>query len=303
MKPADNINEFFRKAAMNTNPRMDQAVLDKVLTAHIKATNTPALAEPALRRPIMRSPIAKLGVAAAAIIAVIVLGLFEFVGTEGKSGVVWAQVAQRVDASRGFSYRTQTTQTQADWDQPMDSSTMTYYCPKHGIRTTGIEGPAIDSYISFDEGTRVALFHAMKRYTQRTLPPLPDGADAAQTGDMPRAMIRQFTAGDYKELGRRTINGVEAEGIETHDPAGFGGNFQVDSRTAQLWVSVEMGYPVVIESDVVGNNGTLRIKTVIDQFQWDVEFDPSEFKTVIPPDYQPLEILPGGGMGGWSDGR
>ncbi len=28
----------------------------------------------------------------------------------------------------------------------------------------------------------------------------------------------------------------------------------------------------------------------MDQFQWDVEFDPGEFKTVIPPDYEPLEI-------------
>ena len=62
------------------------------------------------------------------------------------------------------------------------------------------------------------------------------------------------------------------------------------SHTAQLWVSVETGYPVLIESEVVGNNGTLQIKMTIDEFQWDVELDPSEFHAVIPPDYQLLEM-------------
>jgi hypothetical protein len=33
----------------------------------------------------------------------------------------------------------------------------------------------------------------------------------------------------------------------------------------------------------------------MDQFQWDVELDPAQFKTVIPPDYQPLEIRMGEG--------
>jgi len=145
----------------------------------------------------------------------------------------------------------------------------------------------------------VTLFHDMKRYIRKDLPPLPEGSEAdLSASDVATGMIRQFTAGQYKELGRKVIDGVEAEGIETHDPAGFMGNFQVDSHTAQLWVSVETGYPILIESHTAGNNGTLQIKTIIDEFQWDVEFDPSTFTTTIPADYQPLELLPGGGMAG-----
>lgn len=254
----------------------------------------------------MRNPIAKLA-AAAVILAAIGLGALEFISTGGKSGVVWAQVADRVDASRGFIYQMRQTQTRADMDRPIELRMINYECPAHGSRSEGYNGDRLISngYASYDEGVQVILLHTIKRYTQRTLPPRPAGAAAdLPAGAMPKAMVRQYTSGDYKELGRRTIDGVEAEGIEVQNPMGFMGNFQVDSHTAQLWVSVETGYPVLIESDVVGNNGTLRIKTVMDQFQWDIEFDPSEFKTAIPPDYQPLNIQEGEGgvMSGVFDG-
>jgi hypothetical protein len=72
MKPADNINKFFKNAVVNTNPKMDEAVLDKVLTAHEKAKNTKsAFAEPNLWRQILKSPIAKLAAAAVITMAVV----------------------------------------------------------------------------------------------------------------------------------------------------------------------------------------------------------------------------------------
>ena len=254
----------------------------------------------------MRNPIVKL-VAAAVILAAFGLGVFEFISTGGKSGVVWAQVADRVDASRGFIYQMRQIQTRADMDRPTEIRMINYECPAHGSRSEGYGGDRLISngYASHDEGVQVILLHRMKRYTQRTLPPRPAGAAAdIPAGAIPKDMVRQYTSGDYKELGRRTIAGVEAEGIEVQNPMGFGGNFQVDSHTAQLWVSVETGYPVLIESDIVGNNGTLQIKMVMDQFQWDVEFDPSEFKTVIPSDYQPLNLQEGegGAISGVFDG-
>jgi hypothetical protein len=244
---------------------------------------------------IMRNPIAKLAVAAAVLIA-LGLGVSVFISTGSHSGVVWAQVADRVDASGGFIYRTRNIQKQAGLDRPIEWSTMTYDSRGHGMRIEGIEGNTMDSYVSFDEGTHVMLNHATKRYTQRTLPARPAGAEVElPAGAMAKAMIRQFTSGGYKELGRRTIDGVEAEGIETEHPMGGGGNFPVDSETAQLWVSVETGYPVLVEIHVVGNNGALEIDVIMDQFQWDVELDPAQFKTVIPSDYRSMEIQMGEG--------
>ncbi len=292
MRTKDKLEEIFKKdldvrASDGTYRRMR----DIVLGAHGPARTTESAATLIFKgRMIMRNPIAKLAAAATILIA-LGLGVWAFISTGSHSGVVWAQVADRVGSSGGFIYRTRTIQKQANWDQPHEFASMTYNSPGHGMRTEGIEGRASDSYASYEEGIQIILDHAAKHYIQRTLPPRPAGTEAERpAGAMAKAMILQFTAGEYKELGRRTINGVEAEGIETHESAGFGGNFQVDSRTSQLWVSVETGYPVLVESEVVGNNGTLEIKTILDQFQWDVALDPAQFKTVIPPGYRRMEM-------------
>ncbi len=297
MTNKDKLEDIVRK---DLDVRASDGTYDRmrniVLSAHGPARTTESAATLILtRRTIMRNPITKLAVAAAILVA-IGLGVSIFITTGSYSGVVWAQVADRVDASGGFIFRTRSIYRYADQDQPHEFSTMTYQSPRYGIRMEGIEGPRIDSYVSFEEGTQVSLFHDTKQYTRQNLPSQPAGAEAdLPAGARARDMVRQFTAGDYKELGRRTIDGVPAEGIETQHVPGGGGNFQVDSETAQLWVSVETGYPVLLEIHVVGNNGTLQVEMIMDQFQWDVELDPSQFKTVIPPDYQLLEIQMGEG--------
>ncbi len=299
MRDADKFEDIVRKdldvrASDGTYDRMR----DIVLSAHGPARTTESAATLILKgRTIMRNPIAKLAVAAAILIA-LGLGVWAFISTGHHSGVVWAQVADRVGSSGGFIYRTRTIQKQANWDQPHEFVSMTYNSPGRGMRTEGIEGGASDSYANYEEGTQIILNHAAKHYIQRTLPPRPAGTGVEPpAGAMAKAMILPFTMGEYKELGRRTIDGVQAEGIETHGFAGFGGNFQVDSQTAQLWVSVETGYPILIEREVVGNNGTLEIKTIMDQFQWDVDLDPAQFKTVIPPGYRRMEMRRGEGGG------
>jgi len=298
-KEEDKLEDIVRK---DLDVRASDGTYDRlrdiVLNAHRPARTTESAAMLIFKgRTIMRNPIAKLAVAAAVLIA-IGLGVSVFITTGSHSGVVWAQVADRVDASRGFIYRTRQTQTRADLDRPIELCMITYECPAHGSRCEAYEGDRVtmNGYASYDEGTQVMLLHNMKRYTQQTLPPLPAGAGVPLPGGaMPKAMVRQFTSGEYMELGRRTIDGVEAQGIETEYVLGGAGNFQVDSKTAQLWVSVETGYPVLVETHIVGNNGTLQIEEILDQFQWDVELDPSEFKAVIPPDYQLLEIQMGEG--------
>ncbi len=292
MRNEDKLEDILRKDLdVRASDKAYDRMRDIVLNAHGPAGTTESAATLIFKgRTIMRNPIARLAVAAAILIA-LGLGVWAFISTGSHSSVVWAQVADRVDASGGLVYRTRNIYRYADRDQPHEFSTMTYQSPRRGMRMEGIEGSRIDSYVSFEEGTQVSLFHDMKRYTQRTLPSLPASAGAdIPAGAEARDMVRQFTAGDYKELGRRTIDGVLAEGIETQHVPGGGGNFQVDSETAQLWVGVETGYPVLLEIHVVGNNGTLQVEMIMDQFQWDVELDPSQFKTVIPPDYRLMEI-------------
>jgi hypothetical protein len=104
-----------------------------------------------------------------------------------------------------------------------------------------------------------------------------------QTG--PKEIVRRFMSEDYKELGRRTIDGVVAEGLEVTDPAFCSANFKVDSVTSRLWVAAESGFPVRIENKFVAEGGSLQIESVMDRFEWNVELGPEVFEPNIPADY------------------
>ena len=78
MKSADEIKKFFRSAAIDTNPKMDEAVLNKVLIANEKTTNPKSAAIlPNLRRIIMKNQITKY----AAVLAIVIgVGAISVVG-------------------------------------------------------------------------------------------------------------------------------------------------------------------------------------------------------------------------------
>lgn len=226
---------------------------------------------------------------AAAVIAAVTFGLFEFLSPGGSSGVAWAEVAARVEASPGFISRVRQTQTVEGMGGPVEITMMTYNSPQ-GTRIESFQNGTLTvaSYADYQSGTLVSLFHDLKRYTLQTLPPdtVPDDGTVMN----PSAIVADFLAGDYKKLGCRTIEGVEAEGIEVTKIPNAMANFPIDSQVAQLWVNVETGYPILMESTTVGNGGKVKISMVVDQFQWDVPFESGAFQTQIPSDYQPLEI-------------
>jgi hypothetical protein len=266
------------RASDRTYNRMWQVVLD----AHGQSKEKPsAIRLPIVWRTIMKSPIVKLAVAAA-VIAVVVLGLVEFIGTESKSGVVWAEVAKKVEASRGVIYRNRATRS----GRPdMSDYSMVYLSATHS-RTDSYKADEIirTSYCDFDTKTVVWLAHDAKKYIQEAMS---EQTMREQHGAWanPSRWVQEFLSKDYRKLGQKMIDGVLCEGLETTDSAFGVANFQVDSLVARVWVSVETGYPVLLEAEVVGDNGQLRITGVLDEFQWDVELDPSIFQPKIPPDY------------------
>ncbi len=72
MKPSSHIKTFFKNAAIRTNPKIDEAVLNEVLTAQEKAKEKEsAIVQPTIWRTIIKSPITKLAAAAVVIIAII----------------------------------------------------------------------------------------------------------------------------------------------------------------------------------------------------------------------------------------
>jgi hypothetical protein len=101
MKPADDIKKFFKNAAIDTNAKMDEIVLNKVITTHEKTTNTnSATTKPSIRRIIMKSPITKIAAAVVIIIAVSI-GVNQFGGSV--TSVAWADVTERFESVPFFN--------------------------------------------------------------------------------------------------------------------------------------------------------------------------------------------------------
>jgi hypothetical protein len=105
MNSPKNIEKLIKNAVIHSNPDVNQAVLKELLQQFDNVQEQkPVVTRPKIRRTIMKSPIIKLA-AAAVIIVLVLLGLFEFIGTGSTSGVVWAEVVRKVEASRGSASR------------------------------------------------------------------------------------------------------------------------------------------------------------------------------------------------------
>ena len=231
----------------------------------------------------MKSPITKLA-AAAVIVGVVLIGVSQFGGSA--ASVAWGEVIGKLEVSQGVIFRRTMTRS----DRPgEDGYRMIYSCPTHS-RTDHYKADQIigSLYCDYNSKTLVSIQHDRKTYFDHEL-----GEQAMQETEVsPKAWVQKFLSCEYRELGQRTIKGILCEGLETTDPAFGDSDSPVDSLMLQLWVSVETGYPVLCEGNVVfeADDG-VRIEAVLDNFQWDVELEPSEFDPKIPPDYESMNNL------------
>jgi hypothetical protein len=290
MEPIGSIEEAIRsKLNITAGPALHDRVLARLRHAQEQSNETTPAPEPVIRRTIMRSPIVKLGIAAA-VIAVVGLGIVEFIGSGSQSGVVWAKVAQQVQASRGVIYRTRGTGVGDPNDDWPKGYMMHYKSPVHS-RTEWYRGGQIRRTINFDLSTKTLVWLAYDSNVYAKEPMKEEAVQSVQSGWMhPEEVTSQFVSHEHKSLGARTIDGVLCEGIETTDPAVFGANYPVKTFVGRLWASTETGFPVLIELEAAaGADGSVRQTGFVDQFQWDVEFSPSDRAISIPPDFRPLE--------------
>ncbi len=238
----------------------------------------------------MKSPITKIAIAAAVLVAVLI-GLSQFGGSS--AGVAWGEVAKKVEASQSLIFRSRESNSESLEGKDGPDYSMNYLS---GMKRRGDgykDGRIIRSfYRDFEAGTGAAVFHSVKRYIRE------DSSDkrAAQTQrDMmnPKHLVQTILSCEHKELGRKTIEGVLCEGLETTDPAFFGSlPAQVNRIDAklQLWVNAETKYPVQFEGKVKieAEGQVMSSEYVLDQFQWDVAIDPSTFEPNIPAEYEQM---------------
>lgn len=234
----------------------------------------------------MKSPIMRLATAAV-VIAGITLGLFEFIGVDSTSDV-WADVVRRVKASRGLIVRcTETSSFVPD----EGGYAIKYFCPTHS-RTDSYKDGSItrSSYSDFETRTFTGLYHTRKHCLIATIGTGIDGfLEKHEDWMNPGYMVETILSCEHTKLEQRIIEGVLCEGIETTDPAFLGPMPEVDRLEAQLrlWVNAETKFPVLFEWKVnaEAEGEAISSECVMDQFQWDVDLEPSVFEPNIPPDY------------------
>jgi len=239
-------------------------------------------------RIIMNNKKAKLAAA-----AVIVIGLF--VGYEifsGTSSVSWAQVSQQVAAVRAVIYKAKVNATENG--QPFQLQIEATLADEHGtLMDTYMDKQLLGrSFTLADKKTHIYIMPAQKKYIEVEL----TEKIRIENGD-PKLIVEAFLKGDYKKLGRREINGVTLEGIQSHDvsptdgvPGGGGLMEALEGLSAKviasLWVDIATGWPVEITLDITDENGGEQMTIVVSDFQWDAQINPTTFASVIPEGYE-----------------
>lgn len=295
MNREDKIKELIIKSSVTTDAQTENRILGDALE-HLDMLKQQKSAHIGLyiRRTIMKSPIVKLATAAV-IIALVVLGLFEFIGTEKTSGVVWAEVVRKVGASRGLIVRSMDLSPASEDDYSI-AYTSPRYCRKDFYKDGQIIRTGYVDFTGSDTYTLIDVFHMRKHSLTTTYKRSEYQLFWEWHNDWtnPGFLVQKILSGEHSKIGQKTIEGVLCEGIETTDPACLGPlpeqvkDLKVEFR---LWVSAETGYPVLYESKMGGKyeGQVWEYESVMDQFQWDVELDPGIFEPSIPTDYERIE--------------
>jgi hypothetical protein len=282
MKSDNNVEETIKKKlSFIASTDLHDRMLNDVLNAQEKSNKIKsATTGPRIGRIIMKNSITKL-IAAVVIVIAVLISISQFGGSA--TGVVWGEVLEMAEQT------------------PTVVFDMT-------VEIGGPEGKKLvlpsKNYIAGDYGTRSDIFFdgklsmvkyrlpakkiayqisvGQKKYLQFEL----SDEQSARDSDDPRTWLKMILSGDYTKLGRTTINGVTAEGIECKRPDMVG-----KDGIMRLWVDVETNLPVQIIVETLGmEGGQIRPhKFVMENFEWNVSLDESIFEPNIPDDYTQVE--------------
>jgi hypothetical protein len=243
-------------------------------------------------RIIMKSPITKL--AAAALIIAAVLGISRL----GDSTVAWAKVAQLMENFPAHVHK-QSRIVMCDGkkiDLMSSDNVLTYFLPEIGYREDmyGQRGELMMRiYGLLPRKTSITVIPILRQYKVEMLS---DEQLSAFNMGFPR-IVECIKSGDYKELGRRVINGTETEGIEFTNPflvIHTGYPLRFDELLFRIWVDVKTSFPVYMEVEATSSDKfltvwtggkPLNIKAVMYDFQWYEDIDPKELEPDIPDDF------------------
>jgi outer membrane lipoprotein-sorting protein len=240
-------------------------------------------------RFIMRSPITKLAMAAAVIIAA-GLAIYYFAGEGTQKCCAWTKIADKVAQIKTCICNIHIQQSGPTLGQKgKQVEAKVYISSDYGYVTeTSVEGNVLQRmYMMTDDNAMVVVMPSEKKYMRMVL----GDYQAKMKSQMqdPRTMVIQLVSGmsgQYKELGKDTIDGVEVRGIEVNNPPAVQAIYS--NFIGRLWVDAATEYPVrmEVEAEVGTGNDTIKMLMVMDGFEWGAELAPAIFEPNIPSDYK-----------------
>ena len=262
------------------------------------------LSEPSIWRIIMKSRITKPALTGSIVIA-LVIGIMYFGGAIDRSSVVWAEAIKNIEqANSAIWHEKRVITCEGQEISFLNSDVVRYYSSEHGGRedmynTAGLLLHRV--YWLVQENVRVKIVPELKRY-ERT--ELTEAEREAWGPHNLKAIGELLESQNPTPLGRKKINDREAEGFELRDSelAAALVPIRFDSMLARAWIDVETSLPVRYEAEVVTSDTYIKLvtggkpveaKVTSDEFQWNVELEPSIFEPNIPSDYTQGEIRSG----------
>jgi len=290
MKSADNIKRSFKNAVVRTRSAPDEAVFNNVRTAYKRSMESrSAQSKPIIGRFIMKSPKTKPAIAVMIVVLIgaVIMSLWQDAG----SGVALADVLAKIEQITAYTYEINITKTRPGQSSTSTKSTGTAWISRdHGMKmTTETIDPnnvttRREIYVLPQKRTLVMIEPHKKSYERYTLNDTMVESFREQASD-PRSMIKEMLNCEYTSLGQSVIDGVNAEGFQTTDPA-YSKASAFGQTDVKVWVNVETRLPVRSETFVTeAIDGEVRTHRVLDNYQWNVQVDVTEFEPNIPDDY------------------
>jgi len=281
------IENSIANAKVHTNDQANRNVLNDLLErlADMKK-EPPADTQPERWRTIMKNPKTRFGaMAAAAIVLAVAFGLSEFLGLGGKSAVIWAQVLEKTEQIPAVVFD-MTVEIAYSEGKKLVMPSRNYVAGDYGTRSDISMGGELSLIKYRLPRKKVAYQIRLDRKEYMRIELTDEQAAQGRDTDDPRTWLRMILSGDYTKLGRATIHGVAAEGIECNRPDIVGQN-----GIMRLWVDVETNLPVQIQVEMLGMEGgqMRQHKYVMGSFEWNAELDESVFEPNIPDDFTPRE--------------
>lgn len=237
-------------------------------------------------RKIMHNRLSKLSIAAAMIIGISLLVHWFF--TAGSS-VAFAEVLNKM---RGNSYTFELTYSvdNADWKGlPIQGSVLEPGRMRMDCPTTPGLGP-ISSVMDAKSSKCLILFHKQKAAELLTNP-VPNrnsgGGGFAAFISGPVKELWNLRDGTEKNLGKKTLDGVEVEGFVVHlEDQGDIPRDVALQYDVQIWANVKTAAPVLVEMAMKARDDSGQvIRWVMNHFQLDVQLDETLFQMEPPTGY------------------